>query len=129
MRDVMDGQDALVSSSLQESTSTVLMEALAAGLPVICHDVSGMSFAIDESCGIKIPFRSRQTSISGFTDAIVRLVTTQGLLNRLSQGALQRARENTWEEKVRQFADAYVTAGSITKQPKDLGWPQGRPTG
>jgi glycosyltransferase involved in cell wall biosynthesis len=125
MRDEMDKQDALVVCSLQESTSTVLMEALATGMPVICHDASGMSFAIDESCGIKVPLRARQTSVSGFTDAIVRLVTTQGLLNRLSQGALQRARENSWEEKVRQLAIAYDTAGSITKYSKDLGRPQG----
>ena len=129
MRDEMDRQDALVVCSLQESTSTVLMEALATGMPVICHDASGMSFAIDESCGIKVPLRARQTSISGFTDAIVRLVTTQGLLNRLSQGALQRARENSWEEKVRQFAIAYDTAGSITKHSKDLGRPQGLSSG
>jgi glycosyltransferase involved in cell wall biosynthesis len=100
-------QDALVMSSLQDSTSTVLMEALAAGLPVICHDISGMSFAIDESCGIKIPLRNRHTSTLEFADAIAGLVTTRGLLNRLSEGALRRAKTLSWDEKVRQIAHAY----------------------
>ena len=72
----MDRQDALVVSSVQDGTSTVLMEALASGLPVICHDISGMSHAIDENSGIKVPLRDRQTSVLEFTDAITRLATT-----------------------------------------------------
>jgi len=83
------------------------MEALATGLPVICHDIGGMSFAIDESCGFKIPLRDRQTSILEFADAIARLVTTQSLLNRLSEGALRRAKALSWDEKVRKIANAY----------------------
>jgi glycosyltransferase involved in cell wall biosynthesis len=123
VREEMDKQDALVVSSLQDGTSTVLMEALAAGLPVICHDISGMSVAIDESCGIKIPLRDRQTTILEFAEAITRLVTDQGLLNRLSEGALRRAKALSWDENVRQFADAYDAIGSIKKPSKDLGRP------
>ena len=74
---------------------------------ITCHDIAGMSFAVDESCGIKIPLRGRRTSILEFADAIARLVTTQGLLNRLSEGSLRRAKAFTWDEKVREIANAY----------------------
>jgi glycosyltransferase involved in cell wall biosynthesis len=84
------------------------MEALAAGLPVICHDVAGMSFAINESCGIKIPFLDRQTSILEFANATARLVKTQGLLNGLSEGALRRAKALSWDETVKEIANAYT---------------------
>jgi glycosyltransferase involved in cell wall biosynthesis len=66
-----------------------------------------MSFAVNESCGIKIPFVDRQTSILEFANAVTRLVTTQGLLNGLSEGALRRAEALSWDQKVREIANAY----------------------
>jgi glycosyltransferase involved in cell wall biosynthesis len=107
VREELERQDALLITSLQEGTSNVLMEALAAGLPVICHSIGGMSFAIDESCGFKIPLTDRQTSILQFANAISRLVTSPGLLNRLSEGALRRAKALSWDEHVREIAGAY----------------------
>jgi len=107
LREELEKQDAFVTASLQEGTPNVLMEALAAGLPVICHAVGGMSFAIDSSCGFKVPLRDRQTSILEIADAISRLVMSPGLLNRLSEGALRRAEALSWDELAREIANAY----------------------
>jgi glycosyltransferase involved in cell wall biosynthesis len=76
-------------------------------LPVICHAIGGMSFAIDESCGFKIPLADRQTSIRVFADAISRLATTPGLLSRLSEGALRRAQSLSWTNLIGEMASVY----------------------
>ena len=85
----------------------IVMQALAVGLPVICHDIGGMSAAIDESCGIKVPLRGAEDSVREFADAIARLVEGKELVNELSEGALSRAQALSWEENVRKIATTY----------------------
>lgn len=66
----MRQSDVLVHTSYREGTSHVIMEALSVGIPVICHDISGLSIAITEECGIKVPLRSYKESVAGFRQAI-----------------------------------------------------------
>jgi glycosyltransferase involved in cell wall biosynthesis len=51
--------------------------------------------------------RDPKTSVVGFREAILRLWNEPGLLEKLSEGALARARELSWENKVEQVAAAY----------------------
>lgn len=80
---------------------------MALGMPVICHDACGMGVAVDESSGLKVEMRDPKTSVAGFREAILRLWNEPGLLEKLSEGALARARELSWDNKVKQVADAY----------------------
>lgn len=105
--ETMDKEDVFVSTGVQEGTPMIVMQALAVGLPVVCHDIGGMSAAIDESCGIKVPLRSAEGSARGFAEAIARLAKGKCLVNELSQGALHRAQVLSWEENVRKIATTY----------------------
>ncbi len=114
--EIMSRAHALLHTSITEATSTVVLEALGLGLPVVCHDACGMHLAITEECGIKVPLRDRDTSIDGFTCAMGRLgdVARYG---ELSAGAIRRAAELTWDKKVLRMSQLYraacpVTAGS-----------------
>jgi glycosyltransferase involved in cell wall biosynthesis len=108
--DVMGRTDVFVHSSLLEGTSSVVLEALSLALPVICHDTCGMATAINEDCGIKIPLQNPETSVSGFAQAIERIALDPQLYERLSLGALERARELTWDRKVERISEAYADA-------------------
>jgi len=104
---IMQNGHVLVHTSLLEATSSVVMEALSAGKPVICHDACGMATAITSECGIKVPMTGVRDSIRGFRDAIQSLIDNPSRVARLSDGAALRAQAFTWEEKIAEFNRAY----------------------
>ena len=107
VQNLMSSGHALIHSSVKEGTPHVVLEAMALGMPVICHDACGMGVAVDETSGIKVLMQDPETSIKGFRDAVMRLCTETGLLTRLSEGALDRALFLSWENKVQQVDEAY----------------------
>jgi len=107
---IMNKSDIFVHSSFREAASMVVLEALGWGMPVICHDACGMAIAVDSTCGIKVEFSNPERSINGFHDALLQLVGNPERVERLSQGALRRASELSWEAKVKEISEAYLEA-------------------
>jgi glycosyltransferase involved in cell wall biosynthesis len=103
----MNRADVFALSSLQEATSTVVMEALSLGLPILCHDACGMGSAVTSECGIKVPLIDPRTSIAGFASAFDRLIHRPEDVFTLSQGALRRAKQLTWDAKVEDMLATY----------------------
>jgi glycosyltransferase involved in cell wall biosynthesis len=106
--EIMRQADFLVHTSLREATSSVIPEALSLGLPVICHDANGMSLAVTEACGIRIPLVSPEDSINGFNQAITRLIIDKTLMRNLKLGARKRATEISWDNMARTIAVDYI---------------------
>jgi glycosyltransferase involved in cell wall biosynthesis len=106
-RQTMGQADIFIHSSFREAASMVVLEALGWGLPVICHDACGMAVAVNDTCGIKVPFISPGKSIEGFREALDRVIRTPQLIAQFSSGALRRASELSWDAKVREIAHAY----------------------
>lgn len=107
---MMSEADFFVHTSLREATSSVIPEALSTGLPVICHDADGMSIAINESCGIKVPMISPADSIIGFHTAIEKLVSNRQLIDELKNGARKRSLEMSWDGMAETIANDYTVA-------------------
>lgn len=103
----MAAADAFVSTSVLEETSLVVLEALSLGLPVVCHDAYGMGVAVNDTCGIKIPMRTPDASVAAIAEAVRSLAADPLRVGRLSEGALARAEELSWERKARRIADTY----------------------
>jgi glycosyltransferase involved in cell wall biosynthesis len=107
-RKTMGQADMLIHSSFREGTPHVVMEALGWGIPVICHDACGMASAVDDTCGIKIPLINQKRSIYGFRDAMNMILQYPGLVEQMSKGALRRASQMSWDEKVNEISETYV---------------------
>ena len=103
----MERNHVFLFPSLKEGTPNVVPEALSKAVPIICHDMCGMGLMVDETCGIKLPASGPEGSAKGFAEAIIRLATTEGEIERLSRGALRRAAEITWDRNAQIMADAY----------------------
>lgn len=104
----MQESDLLVHSSIKEAASAVILESLSVGLPVICHDAFGMSYAIDETCGIKVPLISPKKSVEGFKEALLTLINKPELIVKLRDGAFRRAKELSWDSMVETIANDYL---------------------
>jgi glycosyltransferase involved in cell wall biosynthesis len=104
---LMHAADFLVHTSFREATSNVILEALSCGLPIICYDINGMSVAVDNTCGIKIPLVSRAEGCIGFNNAMMRLIADREFLQSLKNGAENRADLISWEKIIETIALDY----------------------
>jgi glycosyltransferase involved in cell wall biosynthesis len=118
--EIIRQSDVMLFTSLQEATATVVVEALQYSVPVICHDLCGFGTLIDETCGIKIPARNPRLSCNEFAEAVERLARNPELLQALSHGASQRAREMAWPNQTKTMLDCYQEAIQIHSERAKL---------
>jgi glycosyltransferase involved in cell wall biosynthesis len=96
-----------VITSLKDLTSTVILEALANGVPVVCPDHCGFTDVVNEGCGVKIPIRNVREFQAGLSRAIVEIARDESMRRRLAQGALLRTRDYSWEVKAQAINRVY----------------------
>ncbi|MEI3461827.1 MAG: glycosyltransferase [Bacteroides eggerthii] len=94
-------------TSIADLTSTVLLEALSYGLPVIALNHCGFSNVITIDCGIKIDIHSKKQVVNDFAQAIKTIYNNEEWRIQMSQNALKRASDFTWEEKATQIDNIY----------------------
>ena len=88
-----------VITSIKDLTSTVLLEALSLGVPVICLDHCGFADVVTTECGIKIPVHNCRQIEVYLAAAIRRLDNDEQERQRLAKGALERIKDFSWEKK------------------------------
>ena len=95
---VLKNADVTVITSIHDLTSTVIVESMAYGKPVICIDHCGFADVIDETCGIKVLASSPERMACAFAAALNQLRDT-ALRDELSRGARRRAENYLWRNK------------------------------
>jgi len=99
-----------IITSVKDLTSTVLLEALALGLPVICPDHCGFADVVTAECGIKVRFDFPRQIAMDLAEAIKRLDDDEQERRRLARGALQRSKDFSWERKAEVICTVYEKA-------------------
>jgi glycosyltransferase involved in cell wall biosynthesis len=90
---VMRASDVFLFPSLRDGGGAVVVEAMAAGKPIVCMDLAGPGLHVTESCGIKITPQTPGQTAQGIADALERLYQDRELLARMGKAARHRVEE------------------------------------
>jgi glycosyltransferase involved in cell wall biosynthesis len=102
------GCDALILPSLHECGGAVVLEGMAAGLPVIAADWGGPADYIDPSCGILIPPKDPESYVDGLAEAMLRLARSPELRAQMGHAARAKVeQEFCWERRIDSMIDLY----------------------
>lgn len=92
----MHTADLFCFTSLRDTSGNVVLEALAAGVPVVCFDHQGCGDMVNDSCGIKIAVTRPEQAYADWARAVEGLARDPERLLRLSVGATERAKHFLW---------------------------------
>jgi glycosyltransferase involved in cell wall biosynthesis len=107
VRELFASSDALLFTSLQDGFGSVVLEAMAAGLPVIGLDHQGVGALVPQQAAMKIPVTSPEATVRGLASAIRRLAASPALATRLSEAARGHAATESWSRRVVRVNELY----------------------
>jgi glycosyltransferase involved in cell wall biosynthesis len=122
--------DGFALPSLYECGGAVVLEAMAAGLPVVATRWGGPADYVDETCGVLIDPTSRDALIDGFAAALGALAADPARRAALGEAGRRRVAELfDWERKVDRIQELYrevVAAAAAGDNPADRSPPRPR---
>ena len=105
--------DLHVLTSLAEANTTVLWEAMGAGVPTMAIDHCGMHDSICNACGIRIPLSGIEEMSASFATAISQLIDDRTVLAELSEGARACALDHGWQRRTAFWQEIYDHAIAV----------------
>jgi glycosyltransferase involved in cell wall biosynthesis len=92
---------ALILPSLYECGGAVVLEAMAMGKPVIATRWGGPADYLDDSCGVLVEPESYAGLVTGFAEAMRRMIDSPGLAKSMGAAGRERAtRDFDWQQKI-----------------------------
>lgn len=107
---LMDDSHLFVITSLKDLTSSVALEAISLGLPIITLNHCGFADLVNNECGIKIDIESASQIEYDIARSIATLYYDEQLRKSLSKGSLDRSNSYSWESKMTILNDVYSSA-------------------
>ncbi|MFM2431525.1 MAG: hypothetical protein RLZZ511_2738 [Cyanobacteriota bacterium] len=115
---VMGDCDVLVHPSLHDFSPTVCVEAMAAGMPVLCLNLGGPGMQITDATGVRVNAANPTTAIAELTIAMERLASDRDWRQRLGQGGQARVEAGyRWENRGALWNQIYQQAFGKTLNP------------
>jgi glycosyltransferase involved in cell wall biosynthesis len=101
--------DVFLFPSLQDSGGGAVLEAMAAGLPVVCLDIGGPAVSVTPETGILVPARSPAQVIRALAASLDTLGADPALRRRMGEAGRRRvAEEYSWDSKGELMRELYA---------------------
>lgn len=108
MKTIYEEADVFAFPSLRETTGTVILEAMAQGVPVICFDQGGASSIITKETGFLISGGSQEEYLRNFSQAMKQCISNPKMVFEKGQYCIERVEKYyTWEQKVCEMENVY----------------------
>lgn len=104
--------DLFLYPSLRDAVATVIIEAMAAGLPIICLKKTGPAQIVDHQTGILIEPECIKETVESLSNAIISLVKNPLLRKKMGQMAqIKVKKEHTWNARAKAMLKVYSGIG------------------
>jgi glycosyltransferase involved in cell wall biosynthesis len=114
----MEQAELFCFPSLRDTSGNVVLEALAAGVPVICFDHQGVGDIVTAECGVKLPVISPAHAIEDWARTIRELANDPARLLSMSEAATVRARDFLWDRSGDWMLAAYRKVAHVNNAEK-----------
>ena len=104
---IMQSADIFFFTSIKEESSTVILEAIGAALPIVCFDTCGFGPIVDDNIGRKVRITNPQQSIKDFAEVIRNIYYHRELLPEMSKQCAAKQEELSWNYKARFVVGLY----------------------
>lgn len=104
----LDKGDVFLYPCFHHGQATVVLQAMAKGLPILCLDCDAIGETVTEECGIKVKLSDPEQVVHDLAYAIELLAKDKELRRRLGEGARKRVEQiYNWDIKGEQINQIY----------------------
>jgi glycosyltransferase involved in cell wall biosynthesis len=107
MPGLFQSADAFLFTSLRDSMGSVVLEAMAQGLPIVTLNHQGVATLVPEEAGIKVPVTIPALTVEALATAMRRLAGSPESRQQMGEASWNYAREQTWERRVAEMSKWY----------------------
>jgi glycosyltransferase involved in cell wall biosynthesis len=119
MTALFQSADAFLFTSLRDSMGSVVLEAMAQGLPIVTLNHQGVATLVPEEAGIKVPVTTPAETAAALGRALGELVRSPESRQRMAEASWNYARAQTWERRVAEMGSWYEECVK-RRQAKDV---------
>ena len=102
--DIYRSSDIFILPSVMEGMSSVVLQAMACGLPVIGSKVQGFSEVLEDNIN---GYNLEPTDYKGFADALEKLIHSPELREKMSKESIKKANKFSWESVAKKYLEFY----------------------